>query len=420
MSESTKKNDRLTVLISGSSLSSNKGAMAMTLVLAQQMRKRDPDCKLRLLSKYPDQDILAAQRLDIELVHAKPSSVVTFTLLRSILAAMIKPLPNRWLYNDMIRAYEDADILVDMGGVTFSDDRDWRGLLLSIGWLMPAVATNTSFVKLSQALGPFKKPMNNIFAKFLLKRASLVIARGKGTSQNLDKLIPGGITHHLCTDVAFLLEPAAADEIDHYLSSNDLPQNNFIGISPSAVVDRKAKAKGIGQLYRNSLKHLVEHVRTTTDRPVMLVPHAWPQSGKGREDMELCCDIYDELDSFDNVFVIKDNLDAALLKGIIARSEVFIACRFHAMIAALSSNVPVQVVGWGHKYNEIMELFRMEKFCCDFTSATPQDLARSFDEMWQTRQDLNTTITDNLEQVRQSSAQNFHLLENLLTEKGLL
>ena len=155
-------------------------------------------------------------------------------------------------------------------------------------------------------------------------------------------------------------------------------------------------------------------------KPVVMIPHAWPQGGKGKEDTDLCLDIYQELSDTKNIFVIKENCDAALLKGIIARSEAFIACRFHAMIAALSSTVPVQVIGWGHKYNEIMEMFDMQQYCCDFTSAYPQEIALSFSDMWQKRQDLKGIIAANLQQVKLSSEQNFHLLEKLLRDKGLL
>ena len=416
MSDTKEKQESLNVLITGSSLSSNKGAMAMTLVLAEELRSMDPDCRLWLASKYPKQDTAIAAREKIELVGAPPSRVVTTTLLRSLLAVLIRPISNRWLFDGIMRSYGRADVVVDLGGVTFSDDRDWRGLLLSIGWIVPAIASGTPILKLSQAFGPFQKRRNRIAARLLLKKCGLLIARGQDSALKVKQLLGVGQECHVCADVAFLLESASDNWVDGFLSSHGLPQRSFVGISPSVVVDRKA----VADRYRIAMAELVESAVRTTGCPVVLVPHAWASSGHGGGDMDLCCDIYKRLNKSDNVFVIKDELDAAMLKGIISRSYVYVACRFHAMIAALGSSVPTMVVGWGHKYNEIMELFGIQEFACDFSVAKGDRLTKLFDGMWQNREQLRGQISRSLKDVKKSSQENFELLRAFLKKNGLL
>ena len=410
----------LNVLISGSSLSANKGAMAMTLVSAEQIRSISPGARVRLLSKYYEQDKAAAEEFSIELVDATPSKVVSSTLLRSIAVMVTGRIFRRLFYDSVLKAYAWADVVVDLGGVTFSDDRDWKGLMLSIGWIAPAVATDTPLAKLSQAIGPFKKKRVRWPARFLLKRCGLLITRGKGTTENVRRLLGANIEYHQCADVAFLLEKADSDAINDYLGSHGLPLREFVGVSPSAVVDRMAHSKGVRDKYRAAMVCLINHAREVSGLPVVMVPHAWPPGNSKREDMELCCDIFNQLDEKRNIFIVKDNLDAKMLKGIISRSEVFSACRFHAMIASLSSTVPTLVIGWGHKYNEIMELFGLEQFSCDFTVANEKVLCESFSSLWEDRDKYREQISISLDSVKDSAAKNFKLLRQFLCEKDLL
>jgi len=410
----------LDVLISGGSLSGNKGAMAMTLVLAQEIRKMFPDCRLRLLSKSFDRDFPAATRQNIELVKAPAGKIATTTLARSFMAMMLGPFCSKWFYDGIMQAYDKADILIDIGGVTFSDDRDWRGLLLSIGWLTPALAVHTPIAKISQAMGPFNKKANRLFARFLLKRCGLLIARGRESFRNISTLLGSDKDCNICADVAFLLKPASSESVDAFLKKNNLPRRDFVGVSPSAVIDRKARSGHGRAQYRSAMAGLIQHIRETAEVPVMLIPHAWPQASGGSEDMELCCELVNDLPDQEKIFVIEEELDAPMLKGIIACSQAFIACRFHAMIAALSSEVPTLVVGWGYKYHEVMEVFGIERFCFDFGSVDEGDLAGHFTELWQNRGLIQKKLYNNLSKVEESSMGNFRLLRLFLEENGLI
>src|SRR5690606_10595135 len=48
------------------------------------------------------------------------------------------------------------------------------------------------------------------------------------------------------------------------------------------------------------------------------------------------------------------------LKFVLGKSEAVLTSRFHAMIAALSSCVPVVVTSWSHKYREVLSMFELE------------------------------------------------------------
>ena len=57
------------------------------------------------------------------------------------------------------------------------------------------------------------------------------------------------------------------------------------------------------------------------------------------------------------------NIDCPLqIKAAIAQSKLVIGSRYHALVSALSSDVPVLCLGWSHKYAELMNSFGQEKY----------------------------------------------------------
>ncbi|MBL7215156.1 MAG: polysaccharide pyruvyl transferase family protein [Phycisphaerae bacterium] len=411
------KTHKLNFLISGAALSGNKGAMAMAWVTVEQLRLMYPDCQIALLSKYPAQDKAACEKIGVKLVPASPGKLVSVTALRSLLSCFLRTfLSVSWLYDSILKAYCQADLILDIGGITFSDDRDWRGRALSVGWLLPAAAVRKPVIKLSQAIGPFQRFSTRFWAKRLLNRCPILITRGRGSEQNVHQLLPGKSQIYRHDDVAFLLESASDETVKAYLAQQQIPLGGYIGISPSAVIDRKARKQGIRSEYHESLIGLMKHIRRTRNLPVVMIPHAWPQSGRGREDMELCLEFYREMGEPQGVFVVQDDLDCRMLKGIIAQSDVFIGCRFHSMIAAVSSLVPTMVIGWGHKYNEIMERFDLRSFSADFTQNDVLLLCGNFDDLYDHRQEYKKSMTEKLPEILNSARQNYQLVRGYIDQ----
>lgn len=407
------------ILISGAALSGNKGAMAMAVVTINQLKKRYPGCAISILSKYPDQDRENCRKYGVGLIESPPSKLVSSTLVLSSLKVLMKNLFPTSFFNDkIISAYQDADILLDIGGITFSDDREWKGRVLSVGWILPAMATDTPVVKLSQAMGPFRRMITKICGKKILNYSSVIIARGKQSENHVKNIIPNHKGVFCCDDLAFLLEKSDDLLTTEYLQQKNLPLNKFVGISPSAVIYRKAKARGIANDYLKVLRDIIVHIKKEYNMQIVMVPHAWPQSGKGEEDLEICCKIRDLLEDTTNVYIVEDDLDCNMLKSIIGRSHYFIASRFHSMIAALSTNTPTMVMGWGHKYKEIMNRVCAGNLCIDFSQTDASVLIALVDDLHHKRNSYEKGITDNLEAIKESSMLNFSILDEFI-QNGL-
>ncbi len=52
---------------------------------------------------------------------------------------------------------------------------------------------------------------------------------------------------------------------------------------------------------------------------------------------------------------------AAELRRLVRVCDVVGVSRFHAMVGALAESVPVAVMGWSHKYAEVMDSFGLAR-----------------------------------------------------------
>jgi colanic acid/amylovoran biosynthesis protein len=90
-------------------------------------------------------------------------------------------------------------------------------------------------------------------------------------------------------------------------------------------------------------------------------------------DLPLCREIAGQVKNRDNLIFLDDDLLPTELRAIIAQSDVLVASRFHAMISALTEHVPPVVIGWSHKYGEILAPFGIAEAALTYDELTTAD-----------------------------------------------
>jgi len=73
------------------------------------------------------------------------------------------------------------------------------------------------------------------------------------------------------------------------------------------------------------------------------------------------------------------------------------------MIAALSLAVPVYVIGWSHKYQEILQFFKMDEFMRDYRNIDANEIASDITREIQAENELRKRINIALPEVMSSS-----------------
>lgn len=400
------------VAIIGSAFSGNKGAAAMLESSVQHLSAADPGAMFVLLSVYPRSDAEQNPYPNVRVLDASPIRLGVLINGAALVHRLLPPLRSR-IESAVpeVGAIAGADVLLDEGGITFVDGRG-KYIVYNVATLLPALLLRTPVVKIAQALGPFEEPVNGVAARLMLPRMAAIVARGAVTRSHLDGL---GLTNVVDgADLAFTLEVTAAeDAAADGVAGRFFDEGGVVGFAPSVVLRKGADAAG--QDYVGEVVDQIDHVTGTLGRKVLLVAH----SARGRtdkthnNDLPLCREIYARLGHKDRVLFPDREVPSQVLRGLIGRCEVFVASRFHAMVSALATGVPVLVVGWSHKYREVLDMFGLAEWAVPHEELTAEGFRSKLGELLARREELASAIASSLLAVDERALEQIDLVRGV-------
>lgn len=400
------------VAIVGAALSANKGAAAMLeTVMARQPEVSGP-CTFDILTTYPTADApLVPQGADARVVGLQPLRLALVEIPVAVLALLARTvrLPLGWVRARACRSILDADVVVDVAGISFADGRGvpitvYNALMTGLPLLL-GVPT----VKAAQALGPFRNPVNRVLARIVLPRLAAVCARGARTREHLDTLGLVNVTD--VADLAFSLDEAGSLPAG-IQASVDAVGGAYIVVMPSSVVRKLHESRGND--YVAAVANLVRKLRESTGLGVVIAPHSYRVGQpEGRmNDGPVCREVGERLADDPGVVAIDADLTAGELRRLISGSRAMVTSRFHAMISGLSTCTPTVVVGWSHKYREVLDDFGLVRFGMDSDAlSTPDVVVAAVTECLTNHDAIAATIAAGLPAVKRRSALNFVLID---------
>lgn len=402
---------RITII--GSALSGNKGAAAMLESAVQTLGERLGDVEFSLLSMYPAEDAAQNHYDNVEVIPAKPRQLgVTI----NVLALAYRLLP--FLRNTIkrrsraIRAIAESSVLLDQGGITFTDGRE-KFLLYNVASILPALNTGTPVFKCAQAVGPFRNPINRWASKTFLPKVRTLVTRGRITHEFAEGL--GLRNLYEGADYAFSLEMSGteAEAVAAHVDLTFFDGGDVVGVCPSVVLQKKVDAAG-GH-YESQIVEFIEKLQAQGKR-VMLVPHS-VRTGTDKthnNDLPLCRSIHERLSTSRDVLFIDRELSSQQLRYLIGRCGLFVASRFHAMVSSLAMAVPTLVIGWSHKYREVLEMFELEEWAFGHDQLTPGHLMERFTALEHAQQDVQAKLDAHLPEVKARSLAQADLIADLV------
>ena len=348
----------LRVGVIGAAVSANKGAASMFYGLVDGLASEAAPLHIELLTTYPSDDRASLDTtslpggVDVTIRDASPVR---------LLLAFIVALPIRLLdrigipigpfgFNRLVRSVRSTDVVVDLAGISFADG---RGVPLlgynSVMSLFPHLA-GARVVKGSQALGPMRKPATRFAAGIVLPRMAMICARGSRTRSHLDQM---GLTNVVdAADISFLMSTGVVPD---GLPAHPDDGHVRIVVMPSSVVDGYAARSGIDHI--GVLASTIERL-STEGHEVIVVPHSYRSNGErsrmndGPIVSDLEAAVPPEAASFINV-----DLDPRSLRAIAGSADLVITGRFHGMVSSLEVGTIPVVIGWSHKYGEVLDQF---------------------------------------------------------------
>jgi colanic acid/amylovoran biosynthesis protein len=401
------------IVIIGSALSGNKGAAAMLESSIQTLGARYPDAKFTLLSMYPHEDAAQNPYKNLSIVPASPFELGV-KINSAALAYRILPFMRGYIRrkSEAVRALTEADVLLDQGGITFVDGRE-KFLIYNIASILPALMVKTPVVKCAQALGPFQSPINNLASRIFLPKVAAIVSRGRITHEYLQGLNLKNVTEG--ADYAFSLELTKNEIASARNKFTDtlFKHNKVVGVSPSVVMQKKVDANG-GD-YATEMVDFINYL-TESGYKVLLVPHSVRTNTEKthNNDMPLCQSIYERIkDKKDSLF-LDTELSSQELRYWIGRCDFFVASRFHAMVSSLAGKVPTLVIGWSHKYREVLEMFGLEEWAFGQDKLTQVYLRERFDKLVKKQQAVRTKLDKNIGKVKELSLRQVEVIAKVI------
>jgi colanic acid/amylovoran biosynthesis protein len=403
------------VTIIGSALAGNKGASAMLESAIQTLTPRIPGVTFTLLSMYPEEDRAQNTYENLNIVAAEPRQLgVTINLLA--LLYRIFP-PTRGLIrkrSQAVAALVRSQVLLDQGGITFTDGRE-KFLLYNIASILPALFVKIPVFKCAQAIGPFENPVNRRAARIFLPKVTTIVTRGAKTHEFAEGL--GLQNLHRGADYAFSLELDGTEEesVSRKFDMSFFDSGTIVGVSPSVVLQKKVDGRD-GD-YIGQTAELITHL-LASGRKVVLLPHSARSNTTKthNNDLPLCREVRRRVGTNPNLLFIDEELPSQQLRYLIGKCDLFVASRFHAMVSALAMAVPTLVIGWSHKYQEVLEMFGAEQWALPHNEAELGTLIERFEQLAHEQERVAAQLQAKLPSVRSRSLEQADLIAAIVAK----
>lgn len=381
----------------GGSIWGNRGAEAMVATCVGHVRRTWPAARVCIFSYFPVRDRQIVSAPNVVIADARPLALVLrlvpFSILCHVAARMGLRIPDRCLPRE-VAELRRCRMLLDVFGISFADGR-MKFLPFNVLSILPAFLLRVPVVKMSQAMGPFRNPLNRTLARAMLKRCAHVFARGDITASHLASLPLEAGQYSVAGDLAFLYRDAdslsregeseVAALLDRVTEARDSGRRVTV-ISPSSVVYLKARRNRFN--YINLLAMFVQRALADGDH-VIVLPNATRQGSRALRNNDLpviellrsrCASLLPPAE-FRRIHWFQSDVNTRGIRAIIAGTDILVTSRFHAMIAALSVGTPPLVIGWGHKYDEVLQPFRPAAASFDIGSLDAESMLRRFEDM---------------------------------------
>lgn len=403
------------IAIIGSAWAGNKGAAAMLEAAITRLSARDPEVRFVQMSMYPDSDARLNPHDNVDVMDASPLRLGVLINGGALLWRMLPPargLISR--YVPEVHALADADVLLDQGGITFVDGRE-KYLIYNVASVLPALNVGTPVIKCAQALGPFQNRLNRTAARALLPKMATIVSRGAITHRHLTGL---GLTNvHAGADLAFGLEIQPEHETQAATIAGDFFGSDevVVGVSPSQVLRAAAEARG--EDYIGDVAAQIDALTGSLGAKVYLVAHSTrARSDKlHNNDLPVCREILARVARPERVLFPDQEMSPQVLRALIGRCDAFVASRFHAMVSALAMGVPVLVLGWSHKYREVLDMFSLAEWALAAGEVTDDVFADRVRSLLGRRDELAEQIRTHLPAVQQQALDGLDVIEAYLS-----
>lgn len=298
---------------------------------------------------------------------------------------------HRYRLGRLIRVIRSADLVISGGGSLFQDVTSTRSVRYYLFVLRLAQLLKRKTMIYAQGIGPLKAKSTRGAVARVLNKASLVTVRDQESKSLLESI---GVTRpdaHVTADPALVLEPDLV-EADSIIAGAGLNGAEMIGVSlrpwPGAEAGLAEAAKGISAACEEL------GVRAA------LIPMQEP------EDIPIC-------EAVSGGVLLRGSGRPAVVKGLIARCELVVGMRLHALILAAGEGVGFVPLTYDPKVSSFASAAGAGHIL-DLATVTSDMMREAIISAWNERGEIASSMTENAARLRESALENGRLAASLV------
>lgn len=402
------------ILITGASCVRNKGAAAMVVSTTRFFQTQLDNVEFTLVSPFAeDVEKVQAAKYGIH-VQSQPRKPM-----RLLCWALLSRLGLPCFRCDLFDLYKKSDLVLDLSGdnLTQSFRMPFRAKVLpqvkQLYWVILGLIFNVPTVLYAQSIGPVRHRIPRAFLKYVLKRASLIIVRDDMSRAFIEGM---GLTNaHLGADAAFLLQPSSVDVREQVLECEGIAlEGAVVGVSLSQDIASFLRVDY--DEYIRCMAEFIDYIHSKTSAVVLLVPHVVNPDGlsEDKDDVYTSKKVVSRVDKHGRCLVVQGDYGPEVLKAIIGLADVFVGCRMHSNIAALSMCIPTLAISYSHKYKGIMNMLGQGEYELSLDGLEFELLKSKFDALWENKEEIKTTLKARLADAEALAENNGRLVKQLL------
>lgn len=247
----------------------------------------------------------------------------------------------------------EIDAVLDISGFAYSDQ--WgEGAVKNVNKLIRFFKKNgAKYIFLSQAFGPFSSELIKNEMRKAIDGSDLVIVRDKDSERMIKELNNSKNIKRYPDITIGLSAPKPQTVLSDY--SCLVPNERMLDQGSQFWPEGK---------YMEYMCQAIEALLQNSKDKIFLLVH-----DNGRGDVVLANELKSMYNEEDRISVYFEK-DPVKLKSFLGQANIIIGSRYHALVSALSQNVPSLALGWSHKYKMLFEEYGIESF----SLSTPDDL----------------------------------------------
>lgn len=413
------------ILIMGAFSSLNKGDEARVKATIKSIRKFIHNADFGFLSPQPSLDKKIYNGLGITIIdkynkqynnNFLSKTLKCLEMLSLTLQIIIERISKK-SNNNTIRELKNYDVFLDLSGESISDYFGQINLFFCLYQIYIGILLKKRVVIYAQSIGPLDNPISRYIASFILNKVNLITVRDKESLDNLKRYRINRPSIYLTADPAFNLKPASSERTNKIVSQENIKTSNcLIGISISRGSFKRSTSinKDLDRSYRNYIQvivRLIDYIIQKLNADIIFIPHV---IAPNEDDRLIYEEIHKLVKNKSRFRMLRGDYNSEELKGIIGNCDIFIGSRMHAIIAALSMNVPTIAISYSHKIPNLMRMVGQEEFVFDINDITFEAIRLKFDSIWTQRMMIKENLLHKIKFVRKMGLYNAKILKQLL------